>query len=473
MFLPLMSNVIKLSIRALILEETLLKKGFFQAIFPKFLKVLGNREPLWRGFKGKTLFQKGFPLKLMTLPLMSLAIMFLGLIFMVFFASESRAELSVDCFECHQELKKKCDTGIVHQAVRQNNCAGCHNSHTARFDHLLISEGSTLCYNCHRKQEEKWQGLKLHEPIQQAGCLGCHDAHASPYRYQLKAEGKDLCFRCHSTKSFEMKYVHKPVREGKCQTCHASHASKENFLLVEPLSKLCLNCHEQKNLAQSHQGYDVRDSECTLCHNPHSSNSKDLTYGFSHQPYKERNCRGCHQGKKEMQRSLVAHGANLCYTCHQREKEQFQHASRSHVADGDNQCTYCHNPHASERKSLTRKDIKVLCLSCHPKMAARLKENAGDYLHPEVAKGNCTSCHDPHSSSLPHFYKADVLLLCTKCHIKQKKARHPVGEKAIDPRDRKSQINCITCHDPMGTKFKYSLRWDGSQALCEQCHKKE
>jgi hypothetical protein len=61
------SNVIKLSIRALILEETLLKKGFFQAIFPKLLKVFGNRELLWRGFKGKTLFQKGFPLKLMTL----------------------------------------------------------------------------------------------------------------------------------------------------------------------------------------------------------------------------------------------------------------------------------------------------------------------------------------------------------------------------------------------------------------------
>jgi hypothetical protein len=50
------------------LEETLLKKGFFQAIFPKLLKVSGNRDPLWRGFKGKTLFQKGFPLKLMTLP---------------------------------------------------------------------------------------------------------------------------------------------------------------------------------------------------------------------------------------------------------------------------------------------------------------------------------------------------------------------------------------------------------------------
>jgi len=46
-----------------LLEETLLKKGFFQAIFPKLLKVLG------KGFKGKTLSQKDFPLKLMTLPL--------------------------------------------------------------------------------------------------------------------------------------------------------------------------------------------------------------------------------------------------------------------------------------------------------------------------------------------------------------------------------------------------------------------
>jgi hypothetical protein len=65
--LLLETNVIKLSIRALILEETLLKKGFFQAIFPKLLKVFGNGDPLWRGFKGKTLFQKGFPLNLMTL----------------------------------------------------------------------------------------------------------------------------------------------------------------------------------------------------------------------------------------------------------------------------------------------------------------------------------------------------------------------------------------------------------------------
>jgi hypothetical protein len=36
-------NVIKLSIRALILEETLLKKGFFQALFPKTFKSFGKQ----------------------------------------------------------------------------------------------------------------------------------------------------------------------------------------------------------------------------------------------------------------------------------------------------------------------------------------------------------------------------------------------------------------------------------------------
>jgi hypothetical protein len=55
---------VKKTAEKLILEETLLKKGFFQAIFPRLLKVFGNREPLWRGFKGKTFFQKGFPLPL-------------------------------------------------------------------------------------------------------------------------------------------------------------------------------------------------------------------------------------------------------------------------------------------------------------------------------------------------------------------------------------------------------------------------
>jgi len=51
---PFRGNVIKLSIQALILEETLLKKGFFQAIFPKLLKVLG------KGVKGNNPFPKGF-----------------------------------------------------------------------------------------------------------------------------------------------------------------------------------------------------------------------------------------------------------------------------------------------------------------------------------------------------------------------------------------------------------------------------
>ncbi|MEW5800833.1 MAG: cytochrome c3 family protein [bacterium] len=395
----------------------------------------------------------------------------LFLLLVLFPSAESRA--GVDCFQCHPDLKTKCASGYVHRVVRQENCAGCHNPHTARFNHLLIDEGAGLCYRCHREQKEKWQGLKVHGPLREEGrgCLGCHEAHVSPYRSQLKAKGQNLCFQCHSKEKYTASTVHEPVKEGKCQTCHVSHASKEDFLLIEPLRTLCLGCHGQKNLTEFHQGFDVRGSDCTLCHSPHASNRKGLIYDFTHTPYEEQKCKSCHQNEKKS--TLVAHGAKLCYTCHQKEKEKFQRASRTHMASGDTQCTYCHNPHASERKNLTRKDVRALCESCHPRIAARLKQNAGDYRHPEVVKGNCTSCHDPHSSSLPNFYKTDILTLCTKCHARQKNACHPVGEKAIDPRDRKSPITCQTCHDPMGTKFMHALRWDGSQALCEQCHKKK
>lgn len=374
-----------------------------------------------------------------------------------------------DCFQCHQDLKQKCASGVVHRSVERGNCPGCHNPHTARYDHLLIDEGAALCYRCHQKRRDKWQGLKVHAVILKEGCLGCHDAHVSANRCQLKADGQNLCFRCHSPGIFKGEYVHEPVRKGKCQTCHVPHASKEDFLLVDASRKLCLKCHGQKSLTKVHEGIDIRGSECILCHNPHASGNKGLIYSFAHQPYKERKCGKCHSGEKG---TLVAEGANLCYNCHQKQKEQFQCASRSHLVKGDKECTYCHTPHASERKDLVRKDDRTICLSCHPKMAARLKEKAGKYLHPEVVKGNCTSCHDPHSSSLPYFYRADILLLCTKCHVRQKKASHPAGEKAIDPRDQKSTVNCITCHDPMGTEFKYSLRLDGSQELCEQCHKR-
>ncbi|MEW6380650.1 MAG: cytochrome c3 family protein [bacterium] len=401
-------------------------------------------------------------------------LIFLLFIFPIILPPESwgATPAEVNCLQCHRDLEKKFASGIVHQAIRQDNCTGCHNPHTASFPHLLVRTGASLCYHCHEERKKKWQEMKMHAPLQQEGCLGCHDAHVSLYRFLVKADGQALCFRCHPAEDFRKKYVHQPVKEGKCRACHDSHASKENFLLVASPKKICLICHGQKNLTELHQGVDVRGSECTLCHSPHASGSRGLLYDFSHKPYQERQCRQCHKNEKEMQRTFVAQGANLCYTCHQKEKERFQGASRSHMASGDDECVYCHTPHVSLRKDLTRRDVRTLCLSCHPGMAVRLKEDAESFRHPEVVKGNCTSCHDPHSSSQAKFFKANSLELCTKCHARQKKASHPTGEKAIDPRDRKSPIMCDTCHDPMGTKFKYSLRLDGSEALCKQCHKR-
>jgi len=44
-----------------------------------------------------------------------------------------------------------------------------------------------------------------------------------------------------------------------------------------------------------------------------------------------------------------------------------------------------------------------------------------------------------------------------------------VGEDRLDPRNGQP-ITCVTCHDPHGTEFSYTLRGDQSRGLCVECH---
>ncbi|MGA1874196.1 MAG: cytochrome c3 family protein [bacterium] len=386
---------------------------------------------------------------------------------------ENQKSRSGDCFQCHQDLKERSVTGSAHRAVREKRCTACHNPHAARFSHLLINKGASLCYQCHGKEKETWTGMNhVHSPIDQERCLDCHDPHVSPYRYHLKAKGQELCFRCHERQGFQMKFIHQPAGEGNCQVCHTVHASPEDSLLTGEVFRVCLNCHGQKDVSASHQGFNVTGSTCTLCHDPHSSDTVKFLYPLAHQPYRNKECFRCHRIETKTETRLIANGAKLCYTCHQEAKATFVSKSRSHLVAGENECSYCHTSHASKRKYQLRKDDQTLCLGCHPEVEVRLKAEAGKYKHPEVIKGNCSHCHDPHASSQSHFHKTDIITLCTGCHKRQKIVSHPVGDKVIDPRDKKSPITCSTCHNPMGTAFRYNLRLDGTQALCQECHHK-
>jgi predicted CXXCH cytochrome family protein len=89
---------------------------------------------------------------------------------------------------------------------------------------------------------------------------------------------------------------------------------------------------------------------CESCHNPHTAKFPKL---------------------------LPSRGADLCYTCHAKQKAEFAKAS-VHRPIKDGNCTACHDPHAAPQKFQLTKSGGELCLTCHD----ALKQKPKKYPHP-------------------------------------------------------------------------------------------
>jgi predicted CXXCH cytochrome family protein len=65
-----------------------------------------------------------------------------------------------------------------------------------------------------------------------------------------------------------------------------------------------------------------------------------------------------------------------------------------------------------------------------------------------------------------------VIKTCSACHDYSTHSAHPLGEKAIDPRNKNLRVDCLSCHKGHGTEFKRMLLAETNVELCTQCHKK-
>src|SRR5208337_1210594 len=54
-----------------------------------------------------------------------------------------------------------------------------------------------------------------------------------------------------------------------------------------------------------------------------------------------------------------------------------------------------------------------ICLNCHVEFQEKLK-NA--FVHTPVKNGDCTGCHNPHTSSHGKLLSADTSKICSTCH---------------------------------------------------------
>ena len=89
---------------------------------------------------------------------------------------------------------------------------------------------------------------------------------------------------------------------------------------------------------------------------------------------------------------------DMCYDCHGDYNTQGRYV---HGPTAVGECTICHNPHSSDYIGLLRLPQPKLCEECH---------DAEDYFvtsesHPDSSGKLCTECHDPHVSNDRMFLK--------------------------------------------------------------------
>ena len=376
------------------------------------------------------------------------------------------------CFQCHDQMQAKLKAKkYLHGPVAGGNCEGCHNPHTSSDSNLLKVKSDELCLGCHTEKKAEFDKATVHSPVREGNCLGCHDPHGASNKFYLKNAGSTLCFTCHiDLKMKDTESAHPPFKLGQCIKCHNPHASEEKSLLKKPPRDICRSCHnlESNALTAKHWKVNLKDVNCTFCHDPHGAENSKLVKDVVHPPFADRECGACHENIGKDPKLLVEKGKDLCLQCHG-EMEAVYSAKNIHPPVADGECVVCHAPHASNYKKLLVSKERAMCLNCHTEMQKQFL--SAKFAHPiEAGEGKCTICHTPHSSQGKYLFKGEILSVCETCHKTQGRFTHPVGVGIIDPRDKTSQVTCVSCHDVHGTNYEYFLRGDKKRDLCVMCH---
>jgi len=389
------------------------------------------------------------------------------------------------CLNCHEEFKTTLKSRSVHPLMKRGDCTGCHDPHTSKHKNLLIADVKTLCSSCHKDMIPE-KARSSHKLVLEGNCITCHNSHGSENRFILKQSGNALCAECHQdigTKAQNVRYKHDPLQKNKgCLNCHNPHAStRADYLLKNEVPALCTGCHKTDRafFAKRHLNYKVSDSNCTSCHNTHGSNKNGILYDDVHAPVAEKKCSQCHPGPGAAN-SLKAKkaGARLCRDCHQDIISDAFKKKRVHGPLVDKTgCQNCHNPHGGREKKLLNDTQSKVCGQCHED-TVKLQEWSinnpkNKNLCQPVKTGDCVACHSPHAAdnALLMGQKNISVDLCGKCHEWQSHSTHPIGEKAIDQRNKNLTVECLSCHLGCGTGNKpWMMPYETTYDLCTQCH---
>lgn len=180
-------------------------------------------------------------------------------------------------------------------------------------------------------------------------------------------------------------------------------------------------------------------------------------------------CAQCHEYSEtpeaeEGRVRLAGEGAALCFTCHAETQKALETKKFSHMpAQGE--CTLCHDPHSSDNERLLKGRTQELCATCHEETGERI--GAAKFVHAPIKEHGCAACHDPHASDAAQMLKAEPEALCMSCHR---------WEESPNPKNR-TRKRILATSDGRGhpvTGHPYTGAADpsaeGKKITCLSCH---
>jgi len=142
---------------------------------------------------------------------------------------------------------------------------------------------------------------------------------------------------------------------------------------------------------------------------------------YSHTPYAEGQCNGCHIGGSTSFRRFRSKGTNSTF-------------SKGGGIPG-----------------VLIAPRKKLCIKCHESLSPGKASSSGLWLHTTAAKGDCDACHAPHQSEYPNILLNKSEDICKECHP---------SDKIMNIPDHKKPGECLDCHNPHLGKNRRLLKKD-------------
>jgi predicted CXXCH cytochrome family protein len=170
-------------------------------------------------------------------------------------------------------------------------------------------------------------------------------------------------------------------------------------------------------------------------------------------------CTVCHTAieGEDHKFAFPAEREELCFACHE-DSRDYMMKSVLHTPVAEGNCTGCHDPHSTAYRFSLKGEAKALCFNCHDQTMFE-----GESVHGPVAVGDCNACHDPHASEFVNQLLDDPIAICFTCHddrrdMMEMRHLHPPVEES-----------CLSCHAAHASASRMLLP-DKAPDLCYGCH---